>query len=111
MRCDFFLQPLIFTCKSTFCRQSALARGVARFYPGMDRITQADLRRCAGARFRLTSWIFATRSIGAAEPIYTDFIHVNEAGNRLVAERIAEFTRRAAGTLTSRLATRRARVV
>ena len=90
MRCDFFLQPLIFTCKSTFCRQSALARGIARFYPGMDRITG---RIYGDALAHGSPHVVDLRDAfdGAAEPIYTDYIHVNEAGNRLVAERIAEF--------------------
>jgi lysophospholipase L1-like esterase len=89
LRCHFFLTPLIFTCKSTFCRQSPMAGAVARVYPRMD---------------RLMGWMYAdalshvpSEQIGdlrdafdqANQPIYTDFVHVNEEGNRLIAERIA----------------------
>ena len=31
-----------------------------------------------------------TRSTRRTQPIYTDLVHVNEEGNRLIAERIAD---------------------
>ena len=88
--CDFFLHPLIFTCKSPACRQNPLARAVARVYPGMDRVID---------------WMYADALADVppddiedlrdafdqtAQPIYTDLVHVNEEGNRLIAERIAD---------------------
>ena len=81
--CDFFLHPLIFTCKSPACRQNPLARAVARVYPGMDRVID---------------WMYADALADvppediedlrdafdqAGQPIYTDLVHVNEEGNRL----------------------------
>jgi len=88
MHCDFFLQPLIFTCKSASCRQSALAHGVARLYPGMEEITA---RIYAGALAQDPRHVIDLRDAfdQASGPIYTDFIHVNEEGNRIAAERIA----------------------
>ena len=55
----------------------------------MDRIIEA-IYADALAQDPSTSWICATRSTRRTGPIYTDFIHVNEDGNRLAAGRIAK---------------------
>jgi len=90
LRCDFFLNPLILSCKSTFCRQSPIAGVVARVYRGMDRLmgwmyadalSHVPAEQIADLRDAFDQ---------ADQPIYTDFVHVNEEGNRLIAERIAK---------------------
>ena len=90
LRCDFFLAPLIFTCKSPACLQSPLAGAIARVYRKMH---------------LLLDWMYADALAHvpaediedlrdafdqANQPIYTDLVHVNEEGNRLIAERIAD---------------------
>ena len=90
LRCDFFLNPLIFTCKSAFCLQSPMAGAAARVYPGMDRLMgwmYADVLAHVSAED-----VEDLRDAfdQAEQPIYTDFVHVNEEGNRLIAERMAD---------------------
>ena len=90
LRCDFFLAPLIFTCRSPACLQSPLAGAIARVYRKMH---------------LLLDWMYADALAHvpaediedlrdafdqANQPIYTDLVHVNEEGNRLIAERIAD---------------------
>jgi lysophospholipase L1-like esterase len=90
LRCDFFLVPMLFTCKSTFCRQSPMAGAAARVYPGLDRLMgsmYADALAHASAEDVEDLRDAFDQS---EQPIYTDFVHVNEEGNRLIAERIAD---------------------
>jgi hypothetical protein len=91
LRCDFFLQPLILSCKSPACLQSELARGVARIYPGLDLVSEQTFATAlATAR---PGHIADLRDVfdQTTRPVYADMVHVNEDGNQLIAERIAKF--------------------
>jgi lysophospholipase L1-like esterase len=90
LRCDFVLQPLIFSCKAC---GGALAPNIARIYPGIGdaarRAYDNALRDGPAGRVQDFSGVFD----GVTQPLFMDLIHLNEDGNRLVAERLATAVR------------------
>ena len=89
LRCDFFLQPLIFTRHPPRGPEAAMARTFGRIYPGFDVLSKglyADTLNAAAAD-RVHD--FADIFNDASSPFLVDLIHLNEAGNRFVAEKIA----------------------
>jgi lysophospholipase L1-like esterase len=90
LRCDFVLQPLIFFCKAC---GSALAPNIARIYPGIGdaarRAYDNAMRDGPAGRVADFSGVFD----GVTQPLFMDLIHLNEDGNRRVAERLATAVR------------------
>jgi hypothetical protein len=89
LRCDFLLQPLLFTRSRPTGSEARLARTFGRLYPGLATVAQAIYHDAAGAalsasRMHDLSDMFEL----TAEPVFTDNVHVNEVGNRIAAERI-----------------------
>jgi lysophospholipase L1-like esterase len=89
IRCDFVLQPLIFTRKKPPASEVRMLRNIDRLYPRLGLLGQ-----------RMYADVFASGTPGhihdmadvldgVTAPFYTDFIHLNEAGNRAVAEHLA----------------------
>lgn len=90
LRCDFVLQPMMFERKSHSGAEAAMARTLARVYPRLDVFTarmfgEALASGPAGHTFDLAH-IFD----GASQPYFLDFVHLTEAGNRIVAEHVAK---------------------
>lgn len=89
LRCDFFLQPLVFNCKA--CQHSPLARAISRVYPKMDLLIEwmyADAL-ANGPPGHIVD--FRDAFDQTTQPIFADLVHVNELGNQLIADRIAKF--------------------
>jgi lysophospholipase L1-like esterase len=89
LRCDFFLQPLILTRHPPREPEAAMARTFSHLYPRLaalnERLYAAALISAAAGRIH----DFSNALDGASPPFFIDLIHLNEAGNRFVAERIA----------------------
>ena len=87
--CDFALQPMMFDRKTHFGVEAVMARTLARVYPRMDVLTR-DMYRDALALgparhvYDLSHIFEPTQA-----PLFLDFIHLNEEGNRIAAEQIA----------------------
>jgi lysophospholipase L1-like esterase len=90
IRCDFVLQPLLATRKSSTGWEREMQHTLLRLYPRFEvaaRQMYADAMQ-AGPRGRVHD--FTTAFDGTNADLFADAIHVNEAGNRMVAERIAD---------------------
>jgi hypothetical protein len=87
MRCDFMLQPMLLTRRTPIGPEVAITQTLKQFHPRYDALI-ATLYRSAhafGPNVHDLSGLFD----GSASPVFVDAIHTNEAGYRLVAERIA----------------------
>src|SRR5262249_50636715 len=89
MRCDFALQPLIFNRKPLAASEATLARSYERLFPGQEQVRLAMYRNAREAAPPDRMHNLTTVLDGFAGPFFTDQIHVNEAGNRIIAERLA----------------------
>ena len=89
LRCDFFLQPLIFTRRPPRGSEAAMARTFGRLYPRLGvlnkRLYADTLVSAAAGRIH----DFTDILDDASQPFFIDLVHLNEAGNRFIAERIA----------------------
>ena len=86
--------PLIFSCKAPVCRQSPVAGSIARVFRKMDRLT--DWMYADAIANSPPGHIADLRDVfdQTTKPVFTDLVHVNEDGTRLVAERIANILNR-----------------
>lgn len=88
LRCDFVLQPLLFTRAHPVGPELRLVRTFRRLYPGLAAVVGVMYRDTLAAlppdRIHDLSAMFDS----LAQPVFTDNIHVNEKGNRIAAERI-----------------------
>ena len=88
LRCEFVLQPLLFTRAHPVGPELRLVRTFRRLYPGFAALAEAMYRDARAAlppgRLHDLTAIFD----GLSEPVFTDNIHVNELGNHVAAERI-----------------------
>jgi hypothetical protein len=85
--CDFMLQPMLLTRKKWNGPEIRLARALNQVYPRYDQVILTMYRTTANAGLRIQdgSALFDQTN----EPYFFDAAHINEAGNRVVAERIA----------------------
>jgi hypothetical protein len=88
LRCDFFLQPMLTLRSRPVGPEQRLAKSLSRVYPRYRELTTAMYRTVAGtaAAVHDGSDLFAN----SPEPYFFDVAHVNEAGNRYAAARIAD---------------------
>jgi hypothetical protein len=88
LRCEFLLQPLLFTRASPVGPETHLARTFRRLFPGFAAVAvkmyHDALLSMPEARIHDLSAVFDD----IAEPVFTDNVHVNETGNRIAAEHI-----------------------
>jgi len=87
--CDFALQPMMFDRPAHPGAEARMAETLGRIYPRMDVLARQMYRDAvasgpAGRVFDLSDTF--TR---ATQPLFLDTVHLNEAGNRIVAERLA----------------------
>jgi lysophospholipase L1-like esterase len=88
LRCDFVLQPVLLTRRAPIGPEVRLARTLRQVYPRYDELFTTMYRTAMGARLPVhdSSDVFDQ----SAEPYFIDVVHLNEAGNRRLAARIAE---------------------
>ena len=89
LRCDFALQPVMSERKTHSGAEAAMEKTLARVYPRLDVLAKrmyADAMAVGppGHVFNLTH-IFDN----STTPYFLDFVHLNEAGNRIAAENVA----------------------
>jgi lysophospholipase L1-like esterase len=88
LRCDFVLQPVLLTRSTPIGPEIRLARTLKEVYPRYDALftTMYRTAESAGLPVHNSSDVFDQ----SAEPYFIDVTHLNEAGNRRLAARIAE---------------------
>lgn len=89
LRCDFVLQPLLFTRAHPAGPEVRLVQMFRRLYPGFD-VAAHDMYRDALAampadRTHDLSHVFDD----IADPVLMDNVHLNELGNRIAAQHLA----------------------
>jgi lysophospholipase L1-like esterase len=89
LRCDFVLQPMLYERRSHTGAEARIMQTLLRVYPRIDALTArmfGDAMKFGPAdRMHDFAHIFDWTE----QPFFLDFIHLNEAGNRIAAERIA----------------------
>ena len=87
MRCDFMMQPMLLARRTPVGPEVAITQTLKQFHPRYDALTTTLYRsaHAFGPNVHDLSELFD----GSAGPVFVDAIHTNEAGYRLVAERIA----------------------
>jgi lysophospholipase L1-like esterase len=87
LECDFVLQPALLLRKTPIGPEIRLARTIRQVYPRYEDAFRTLYRTAmsAGLPVRDSTDVF-DQSVG---PYFIDVAHLNEAGNRLLAERIA----------------------
>lgn len=87
LRCDFVVQPMIFTRHPLRGSEAALLERVDRLYPQLGLLNKRMYQDAlaSGVRVHDFGGILDT----ALPQFFSDLIHVNQAGNRFIAERIA----------------------
>jgi lysophospholipase L1-like esterase len=88
LRCDFVLQPVLLSRRKPIGPEIRLARTLREVYPRYDALftTMYRTAESAGLPVHNSSDVFDQ----SAEPYFIDVTHLNEAGNRRLAARIAE---------------------
>jgi lysophospholipase L1-like esterase len=88
LRCDFVLQPVLLTRSTPIGPEIRLARTLKEVYPRYDALftTMYRTAESAGLPVHNSSDVFDQ----SAESYFIDVTHLNEAGNRRLAARIAE---------------------
>jgi hypothetical protein len=88
LRCDFVLQPVLLTRRAPIGPEIMLARTLREVYPRYDALFTTMYRTAMGAGLPVheSSDVFDQ----SAEAYFIDVTHLNEAGNRRLAARIAE---------------------
>jgi hypothetical protein len=85
--CDFVLQPALLLRKTPVGPEIRLARTIRQAYPRYENAFRTMYRtaKSAGLQVHDSTDVFD----GSAEPYFIDAVHLNEAGSRLLAERVA----------------------
>jgi hypothetical protein len=88
LRCDVILQPILLARSKPRGREIVLARSLEELYPRYREVFATMYRSALGTGLPIhdRSDMFAQSD----EPYFIDIAHINEAGNRYAAERIAE---------------------
>ncbi len=88
IRCDFFLQPMLVTRNTPRGSEIRIAKTLNRTYPRYDDVIATMYRSALNTGVLIHDWskLFDM----SVDPFFVDAIHINESGNRLVAERISE---------------------
>jgi hypothetical protein len=88
LRCDFLLQPLLFTRSIPIGPEQRLLTTFRRLFPGLAPVAAQMYRDARAALPPSQIQDLSDMFDGIAAPVFTDNVHVNEVGNRIVAERI-----------------------
>jgi hypothetical protein len=92
LRCDVVLQPILLARSKPRGPEIALARSLEQLYPRYREVFATMYHSVLGTDLPIydRSDMFAQ----STEPYFIDVAHVNEAGNRYAAERLAEIVMR-----------------
>jgi hypothetical protein len=89
LQCDFALQPLLLMRQPRVGPEVRVADTLERLYPRLRTLAEQMYRdaRAAGPQGRVhdLSAVFDR----AAAPVFVDVVHVNESGNRIIADAVA----------------------
>jgi lysophospholipase L1-like esterase len=85
--CDFALQPMLSTRKRPIGPEVRLAKTLSQVYPRYDKVIETMYRTTISTGLPIQD--YSDPFDQTVEPYFFDAVHINEAGNRLVAERIA----------------------
>jgi len=84
LRCDFVLQPYLISRRSLIGTEVELGRSIKTLYPGMDALTARVYREAISVSDRVHD--FSDVFDRSPEQVYVDSLHVNEAGNKIIAD-------------------------
>ena len=87
--CDFALQPMMFDRPVHPGAEARMAATLARIYPRMNVLARQMYRDAVASGPPGRVFDLSDTFQQAAQPLFLDTVHLNEAGNRIVAERIA----------------------
>jgi lysophospholipase L1-like esterase len=85
--CDFALQPMLSTRKRPIGPEVRLAKTLSQVYPRYDKVIETMYRTTISTGLPIQD--YSDPFDQTVEPYFFDAVHINEAGNRLVAKRIA----------------------
>ena len=88
LRCDFVLQPLLFTRARPVGPEIRLIRTFKQLYPGFAAVAIEMYRDALASVPAKPIHDLSGAFDEFAQPVFTDNVHINEVGNRLVAEHI-----------------------
>lgn len=88
LRCDFVLQPMMFERKTNIGAEARMVQSLARIYPRIDVLTTRLFHDAFAAGPAGRMYDFAHIFDQSGQPYFLDFVHLNEAGNRIAAEQI-----------------------
>jgi lysophospholipase L1-like esterase len=88
LACDFVLQPVLLMRNTPVGPETTLARTIRQVYPRYQEAFRTMYRTAldTGLKVRNSSDVFDQ----STEPYFIDVAHLNEAGNRRLAERLAD---------------------
>jgi GDSL-like lipase/acylhydrolase family protein len=89
LRCEFALQPTIFGRRNAPKSEVALRDTIERVYPRLGAATLEAYGDAVAAGTPGDVHDLSDVFDDSAEPFFLDLVHLNEAGNRLVADRLA----------------------
>jgi lysophospholipase L1-like esterase len=89
LRCDVVLQPALSVRKSASGSEATLAATLARVYPRMDAMTAAMYANALASGPAGHVHDLAHAFDDTTAPYFIDLVHLTEAGNRAVAEKLA----------------------
>ena len=87
LKCDFVLQPMLLLRKNPIGPEIALAKSLKQLEPRYD--VAFEMIYGAARNNSTDVYDFSNVLDGSTQPLFVDAVHVNEPGNRIIAERLA----------------------
>ena len=87
LKCDFVLQPMLLLRKNPIGPEIALAKSLKQLEPRYD--VAFEMNYGAARNNSTDVYDFSNVLDGSTQPLFVDAVHVNEPGNRIIAERLA----------------------
>jgi hypothetical protein len=93
IRCSFVLQPMLLVRKNPVPPEDRIARTLELVFPRLDVLIGKMYRDSIAAAPRDRAHDLSNFFDNATRPFFVDTVHLNEAGNRLVAEALLPLVR------------------
>jgi lysophospholipase L1-like esterase len=77
------------TRRSASGTEREMQRSLLRLYPGVDAVAQGIYENVMAQQFKHPVHDFSRALDDSREQFFGDLVHLSEAGNRLIAERLA----------------------
>jgi lysophospholipase L1-like esterase len=90
LACDVVLQPMLATRRGAVGKELEMKNALLSIYPRIDAAADKMFSDAIAVAPRDRVHDFTALFDGRSENFYADAIHVSEAGNRLIAERLAD---------------------